>query len=125
MQINIVEDNYSGKEGSFVYNLHEKSIFDKTAFWLYYESIIQLSQNDIENKNEIILKIFKTYSYILKCFIYHSSKYDGYKIKGINDREVGKYVERLESVIFGFTDGYKINEANFDDGLTPIVNNCK
>jgi len=112
----ILSDNYNCVDGSFVYYLHEMSKFNETAFWDYYNSLVELTQTT-KNKGsldrEILHFVCRTYNYILTSFMWHFSPQDLYSISNLPD-EITPYIERLEFAFDGFIRGILFDEEIFE-----------
>ena len=98
----ILQDNFEEKNGSFMYFLHEKSLFDKDAFRKLYDAIRKVADDDV-NISRNAQKIMFIYGKILKCFLYHFDKNDKYKITNLPEN-YNKMIEYLDkSVEYYFT----------------------
>lgn len=114
--IQVINDNYMGQNGSFVYHLHEDKIFKTDKYWLLYNSIRQVCLNkDSIDKKSLDKKIFDIHSYLLRATIWHLSPDDLSVIQGPQEG-LGLYVERLNTLIsasyFGesLLDEYSLND---------------
>lgn len=98
----ILEDNFTEKNESFLYYLHEKATFNRDAFKKLYESIRAAAEDGVEI-SRTAQQITHIYGQILKCFLYHFDKNDKYKIVNIPEN-YNKMIEYLEkSVEYYFT----------------------
>ena len=98
----ILKDNFEEKDGSFLYFLHEKSVFNKESFKLLYEAIRAAADENVEISRNA-QKIAFIYGTILKCFLYHFDKNDKYKIMNLPEN-YNKIIEILsKSVEYYFT----------------------
>lgn len=72
--VEILKNNYEGKEGSFIYHLHEKDMFNQDAFWDYFNCIVDITQ-ETANRNDLdrnlALMLSKTYAFIMSSFLWH------------------------------------------------------
>lgn len=98
----VLEDNNNAVGNSFLDHLHEQCQFNEQAYWEYYESLIVLGKNKKWIKTDPIMeKIVHTYTYILRCFIYHFDKTDLYEIKEIPIYYTD-YLDRLNTAFEAF-----------------------
>jgi Immunity protein 41 len=114
--IEILNANYSGIQGSFIYFLHEESKFHKESFWDYYICLVELSRQSISNgiDNEIAYKIIFTYGYILESIAHHFDPNDLYKIKYFPRKKYNLYLERLRFAMDGYFLGRIYEEDIFE-----------
>lgn len=104
----IIEHNFKGSKKSFIYDLHEKNIFNIAAFKEYVDAITQLteqSQDEQMVERSLMDQVFFTYSYILKSVIWHLDMNDQSSIENMNDEQLTEMVERLETVVRAFIQG--------------------
>lgn len=104
----IIEHNFKGSEGSFIYDLHEKNIFNIAAFKEYVDAITQLTEQAKEEQmieRSLMDQVFFTYSYILKSVIWHLDMNDHSSIENMGDEQLTEMVERLETVVRAFIQG--------------------
>ena len=98
----ILQDNFEEKNESFLYFLHEKSLFKKEAFRQLHDAIRALADQNVEISRNA-QKIAFIYGLTLKCFLYHFDKNDKYKITDLPEN-YNKMIELLEkSVEYYFT----------------------
>lgn len=98
----ILQDNFEEKNNSFLYFLHEKSLFNKEAFHELYDAVRAIADKDV-NISRNAQKIMFIYGQILKCFLYHFDKNDKYKITKLPEN-YNKMIEFLDkSVEYYFT----------------------
>ncbi|MBR1825834.1 MAG: hypothetical protein IJ770_04525 [Alphaproteobacteria bacterium] len=98
----ILQDNFEEKNNSFLYLLHEKSLFNKDAFHQFYDAVRAVADKDV-NISRNAQKIAFIYGQILKCFLYHFDKNDKYKITNLPEN-YNKMIEFLDkSVEYYFT----------------------
>lgn len=72
--VEVLKSNYEGKEGSFIYFLHEECKFNKIAFWDYYNSIVDLTNETLIQDSidrELSEMLSKTYVYIMRSLLWH------------------------------------------------------
>lgn len=104
----IIEHNFKGSEGSFIYDLHEKNIFNIAAFKEYVDAITQLTDHEKDEQmieRSLMDQVFFTYSYILKSVIWHLDMNDHSSIENMSDEQLTEMVERLETVVRTFIQG--------------------
>lgn len=111
-----LNNNFEGKEGSFIYYLHEKSYFDKELFDEYLKSAIELT-NQYPKNNDILLKLFKVNNYIMRSFIYHLSPEDLSKIDNFPGSEIFDYVEGISIILESIIKGEEIDKELFSVDL--------
>ncbi|MEK4509683.1 Imm41 family immunity protein [Paenibacillus sp. FSL K6-2524] len=118
--VEILKNNYEGKEGSFIYHLHEKDMFNQDAFWDYFNCIVDITQ-ETANRNDLdrnlALMLSKTYAFIMSSFLWHFHPKDSYKAKGIPDSNLHLYIERIEFVYLGYFSGKVFKEELYDEYL--------
>lgn len=121
--IQILFDNYKCKEGTFIYFLHEDALFNDQAFWAYYNNMISVIKDRIDDKldENITLAVVFTYQAIVEAFLWHSTPNDAYVIKDYPSDKISFYMERLDALLGGYLKGYIIDEEKFgDDLINPI-----
>lgn len=104
--IQIIENNYSCVEGSFYDALHEECLFDKKAFWAFFDAVVALAQHSIEEavKQRIAVKICLVYNNILKEFMAHFAPNDVCEISKF-PCNYDEYIEALDLAL----DAYLLN----------------
>lgn len=120
-------DNFHGREGSFIYSLHERSEFSEPAFWDYYNSLIELTRLTKDHgalDRDLAEMVCHTYDYILKSFMWNFHPTDLYTISHLPIEDLSLYIERLEYAYKGFIKGYLFKEEMFElkspqDGNQP------
>ncbi|HWL23702.1 MAG TPA: Imm41 family immunity protein [Ureibacillus sp.] len=118
--IEVLKSNYEGKEGSFIYSLHEECKFEKSAFWDYYNSIVDLTKDTLSQDSldrEISLMLSKTYAFIMRSLLWHFHPKDLYKVKGVPKNKLHLYIERLEIAYLGYFKGDVFKEELHDEDL--------
>lgn len=115
----ILNDNFEGKEGSFIYNLHEKNYFDKKMFIEYLECAIEMTNKSAttSERDEVLLKIFKINNYIMRAFIYHLSPLDSSYINNFPDHEVFDYVDGIKIILESYIKRTQIDKELFSVDL--------
>ncbi|WDF49124.1 Imm41 family immunity protein [Paenibacillus sp. KACC 21273] len=104
----IIEQNVKGIEGSFIHDLHERNMFNMSAFKAYVDAITQLTQqaqDDQMIERALMDQVFFTYSYILKSVIWHLDMNDHSSIENVSDEQLTEMIERLETVVRKFIQG--------------------
>ncbi len=84
---NIINSNFKAVEDSFMYFLHEKSVFKENK---YVELCNAIEKSD--NK-ALLQKIIHTYRYIIKNITHHFNKDDLFEIKNFDSDIVEKLDE--------------------------------
>lgn len=110
--LKILKDNAEGIKGSFIYFLHEQDMFNEEAFYNYLNSINEIT-NKTSNKpldREVTFMIIKTYSYILRSFIYHLAPSDLLRIKNYPEDKYFDYIEELKNTVDNYIQGAKLEE---------------
>lgn len=102
--IKIIHDNYKCEGNSFIYNLHEKSAFDKEGFWAFYDSVVALVECAEVKTPELTREIAETYQRILKYFMFHFDPADAFVIEGFPKVYIG-YIERIEYALMAYYSG--------------------
>lgn len=94
--IKILKNNYNCESNTFIYMLHERSVFDVDLYWKYYNAVFEISEACLNKPldNNISKMIFDTYSYFLKSVMYSFSSEDLYEIENCPSN-IHSYVERL------------------------------
>lgn len=118
--IEILIENYKGKEGSFIYSLHEMNYFDIDLYWKYYNCIVAITESSLDKPldKEVSSMIFDTYNYFLKSIIWHLSSNDCSKIDNLPEEEIDLYIERLSiRIANGYFEKNDINEDIFNEEL--------
>ena len=90
----ILKSNSEINEGSFLYYLQRKQMFNKDAFKQLYDAIRQAADEKIEI-SESARDIKFIYGQILQCFMYHFDKNDRFKITNVPD-DYNRFIKYLE-----------------------------
>ncbi|MFC4777296.1 hypothetical protein ACFO9Q_10930 [Paenibacillus sp. GCM10023252] len=107
-------------KGSFIYSLHEKDYFDENLYWIFYNSIFELSNyfRDKEHDPEITGMIFHTYNYFIKSLIWNYSPHDSCQVKNLPHDKLHLYVERLSvRVECSYFGRQSVDEEGFNEEL--------
>ncbi|MBM7608777.1 hypothetical protein JOD29_002024 [Lysinibacillus composti] len=118
--VEVLKSNYEGKEGSFIYSLHEECKFNKSAFWDYYNSIVDLTNETLLQDSldqELSLMLSTTYVFIMRSLLWHFHPKDMYKVKGVPKNKLNLYIERLEIAYLGYFKGEVFKEELHDENL--------
>lgn len=109
----IVERNYKGEEGSFIFELHENSCFDEVLFKELLKALYEIVNKSKERtlEREVVIQISKIQSYVLSSIIYHHHKNDLYKIKNYQEDKISSFIETLNIMIECYLSGNKIDEC--------------
>ena len=92
-----IQDNYSGKKGTFIASLNDKSYFRTELFWELYESIAALAEHRVYS-DELAAKISSEYQRMLKEMIWHFSPTDNSVIANMPEN-YDDYIERMDSAV--------------------------
>lgn len=93
----VLEDNLEIKNDSFLYFLREKSMFNKEAFRVLYESIREIADKDV-SVSRTAQQIVAVYGLVLECFLYHFDKNDPYSILNMPEN-YNKIIEYLNKSV--------------------------
>ena len=93
----ILEDNVSAKNKSFLYYLRNEAKFNKEAFKKLYASIKILADNEV-GISRTAQQINYVYGQVLKSLMFHFDKDDEYKITALPEN-YGKMVEYLDKSV--------------------------
>ena len=93
----ILKSNSEIKEGSFLYYLQRKQMFNVDAFKLLYNAIRQAADEKIEI-SESARDINFIYGQTLQCFMYHFDKNDRFKIANVPD-DYNRFLKYLEDSV--------------------------
>ena len=93
----IIQDNYSGKKGTFIASLNDESYFRTELFWELYESIAALAEHRVYS-DELAAQISSVYQRILKEIIWHFSPTDSSVIANMPEN-YDDYIERMDSAV--------------------------
>lgn len=116
MTIEILRENFQRKEGTFYYELNDRSNFDVGLYNQFVYLLIH-SFNSIENDDvrcKLSLEMWELFFLISKDLISHQNKLDLYKIKGIDEELISNVVNNLYEI--GNFISWK-KELNFKDYL--------
>ncbi|WP_300662070.1 hypothetical protein [Fluviicola sp.] len=100
MESQIIMENVQLKEGTFYYELREKSKFDVGL----YNQFIYLLINSIDSIDDetmrckLSLQMWELFFLISKSLIHHQNKFDIYKIKGIDNELISKIVNDMYEI---------------------------
>ena len=92
-----IQDNYSGKKGTFIASLNDESYFRTELFWELYESIAALAEHRVYS-DELAAQISSVYQRILKEIIWHFSPTDSSVIANMPEN-YDDYIERMDSAV--------------------------
>ena len=93
----IIQDNYSGKKGTFIGYLNDESCFRIELFWKLYESIAMLAEHRVY-PDELASQISSVYQRLLKEMIWHFSPTDSSIIANMPEN-YDDYIERMDSAV--------------------------
>ena len=127
--IQIIDDNNSCKENTFVYYLHEKFCFDEMSFWNLYNAIrtasLYTSEFELLSK-PLSAKIFASYNYFVSSIISHLNVNDLYTISKLPNNFI-EYQRRLEVTALAFYKGDVISDEDEEiynkelDNKLPLI----
>ncbi|MBN2712533.1 MAG: hypothetical protein JXR97_08910 [Planctomycetes bacterium] len=116
----ILKENSQAQAGSFLYYLHEESCFHEKSFWDYYNSLIKIANYAEKNNSinpDVAVDIQKTFTAIMKFFIWHLHSKDSYVMNNFPDEALSSYIDRLETAVNACLTCTSVDESFFDDGL--------
>ncbi len=90
----IIRKNIDIEEKTFIFLLHEKSIFDEELFQEYIGNVCLLSAENTEK--EMIIVTIETNDYIIRNVIYHFLPEDLFVIKNF-PTNMGDYIEQIHN----------------------------
>ena len=93
----IIQDNYSGKKGTFIASLNDESRFRTELFWKLYESIATLVRHKVYS-DELVAQISSVYQRMLKEMIWHFSPTDSSVIANMPEN-YDDYIERMDNAV--------------------------
>ena len=93
----IIQDNYSGKKGTFIASLNDESCLRTELFWKLYESIATLVKHKVYS-DELVAQISSVYQRMLKEMIWHFSPTDSSVIVNMPEN-YDDYIERMDSAV--------------------------
>ena len=93
----IIQDNYSGKKGTFIAYLNDESCFRTELYWELYESVAALAKQR-EYSEELAAQISFVYQRMLKEMIWHFSPTDNSVIANMPEN-YDDYIERMDSAV--------------------------
>jgi hypothetical protein len=116
----ILAANDAGKEGSFIYELHERDNFDRPSLWMLITAMaIIAAQRPDERHAQTREQAFHIYDYVLSRLIQHGSPQGGSGLRRVPGRNLHDYLERFRWVfapVIRGVPGYGW-PADFGDGL--------
>ena len=95
--IDIINDNYTVKNNSFLYYLLNKGLFNRETFRQLYDSVSEITEQDVAI-SEVALKLYTIHTKILEAFLYHFNASDPYKISNLPEN-YNKILQQLEKCI--------------------------
>jgi hypothetical protein len=114
-----LEANDIAAEGTFMFEFHERSRFDKLKFWALYDALAVISDAAPKMRGaDAAQHSLHIYQYVLRSIIFHYHPNDGHALRSLPRSDLFAYLDRLEWVftpIINRQHGY--GPANFDDGL--------
>ena len=108
-------DDYD--ESSFIYKLHELSVWDDKEYWKLDDAIHEIAHK-LDSVNEIprdvAWPIARIFSYLMVLFEAHHNQFDAFEIEGFEPEDVYIRRERVQLVFEGFFEGKMIPNDSFD-----------
>lgn len=93
----VIQDNYSGKKGTFIAFLNDESCFRTESYWELYESIASLAEHRAYS-DELAAQISSVYQRMLKEMIWHFSSADSSIIANMPEN-YDDYIERMDCAV--------------------------
>ena len=93
----IIQDNYSGKKGTFLASLNDENCFRAELFWELYKSIAALVEHRVYS-DELAAQISSVYQRMLKEMIWHFSLADSSVIANMPEN-YDDYIERMDCAV--------------------------
>lgn len=112
----VLDKNANCSEKSLIYSMYEHSRFSKKRFWEFYDCVLTLARNALENGRDIETaeKLTYVYQWILKEMIWHFDKRDRFVMKKF-PKNYTKYIERLDSAVTeAYFHGVFVDESLFE-----------
>ncbi len=111
----VLEKNADCSEKSLIYALHERERFSEKRFWEFYDCIITLAKDALNNGRDIetARKITQTYQWVLKEMIWHFDKKDLSRLKRF-PKNYDDYIERLDDAVDAFFRGVFVDEELYE-----------
>ena len=97
----VIFNNSHIVENSFIFYLHERSLFSEELFWEYYDSIALLVVSGETESSEILMQITDVYLKVLKYLVFHFDSSDDYAISELPQDYIG-IIERLEYSLMAY-----------------------
>jgi thiamine pyrophosphate-dependent acetolactate synthase large subunit-like protein len=111
----VLENNYYGFEKSFIDELYNNTKFDYILFWEYYDCLIDIARDAVDNDRnlDVTMKITKSYQRILQEIIWHFDKNDCSVLDDFPDNYTD-YIERLDAAVNSYFTGIFMKEDFFN-----------
>lgn len=108
----VLEKNADCSEKSLLYSLYERSRFSEKRFWEFYDCVITLARDALENgrDTETARKITFVYQWLLKEIIWHFDKKDVSRLKKF-PKDYNGYIERLDGAVDAYFRGVFADET--------------
>lgn len=100
MAYSIIDKNYNAEEGSFLYYVHERDIFDTEELMKLCDGINELLIWD----KDVVEKLFFIQTQTLRHIIYHFDSADQSEMGNLPD-DYWKYIDMLEDSISKYIKG--------------------
>ncbi len=105
----VLEKNSDGLKGSLMWEICENETFSEDAFWEFYDCVITLVKDAVDNDNrdfETAEKITNVYEWFLTELIFYFNPNDTLEIKNFPNSphwyEYTYYLERLDDAVKGY-----------------------
>lgn len=111
----VLRKNADCSEKSLIYSLHERGKFSKKRFWEFYDFVITLAKDALENGKDIDTaeRITYVYRWVLKLIVWHFDKNDDYVLKKF-PKNYNAYIGRLDGALEAYFYGAFALESNFE-----------
>ena len=115
----IIFSNYECREGSFVHSLSELNTFDEKYYWIFYNSVISLTKENLNAplNRDLTRAIVMTYSKVMTLLWCHLSTDDQFEINNYPSEKIHLFTERLEFMVDGYLGGFIMSESSFGDEI--------
>ncbi|MDE6726335.1 MAG: hypothetical protein K2J80_00175 [Oscillospiraceae bacterium] len=111
----VLEKNVCCAEKSLLYCLHERGQFSKKRFWEFYDCVITIAKDALENGRDIetVRRLTLVYRWVLKEMVWHFDKKDLSKLKKF-PKNYNDYIERLDDAIDAYFHGVFVDEELYE-----------
>jgi len=88
----VVQKNIDSEENTFIFLLHERSIFDEALFQEYIENVGLVNVENTEKK--LIIRVIEINDYIIRNALYHFLPEDLFVMENFPPN-MGNYIEQI------------------------------